>query len=219
MKLLLAAFAAVVAFAMPALADPTISPVGRLADSDIKAFSPIDETGFCTVFYIGDQRFISAGHCASDGKGAKKIILQNGNQVPVEVIAFANPSQGMADFSVLEAGDPRFTANIKPAKLECGYKPVIGYTVRAEGFPQDMGFTTTWGRISRAAAPWAADHGGWTKPVFGVNISISNGDSGGPLFDDATGEVIGILVGALPKNQTLVVAQPIGPVCALLGLK
>ncbi len=227
MKLLgAAALAAVSVFACPATAaEFGMTPVGKNAAPIVatEPLSPVvqlvegDKT-FCTAFYVGKGRFITAGHCAADASTPMHIKMMDGTfrLVDAEIIALSNPEKGMADFAVLESDENASALkDRKPVALDCDHKAKVGEDIRSEGFPAGLGFITTWGKVSGPTEKI----GPWQKPVTRTNISVAGGNSGGPIFVDKTGAVFAILVGGLQANPNLSLVQPIGPVCSLLGLK
>lgn len=118
--------------------------------------------------------------------------------------------------------------NSVPSQLACSYVPRIGDQVEAVGNPLGVLFIHTWGRIAGLQAamkgmgpefssPWAS--------FFLTDLSISPGNSGGPLFD-LRGRVLGLVVGILtypsgpmgtssPTGLSIVV--PAADICNLLA--
>ncbi len=226
MKRLFVCGAALIFMALPAgAAEFGMTPVGKNT-APIAATEPLNpvvqlvdgDKMFCTGFYIGAGRFVTAGHCASDATSPMHIRMQNGTfrELDVEIIVVSDPDKGMPDFAILE-GDKNASSlkDRNPVVLDCGHKSKVGEDIRSEGFPGGLGFITTWGKVSGPTEKI----GPWKKPVTRTNIAVAGGNSGGPIFVDKTGAVLGILVGALSANADLSLVQPIGPVCSLLGLK
>lgn len=188
-------------------------PIVVHAETKLSPVVDLDES--CTAFYIGGERFISAGHCVLHERSPMPIVFPDKRKAQVDIIAISDPTAGMPDFAILQLKSSyRYYADIIEAlPLNCGYEPKIGDEVSMTGSPLDLGFVTTWGRVSRELAPWAL----WKTPVFGVNIGLAGGSSGSAIVTE-DGRVVAILVGAPPENRNLGMVQPVTPVCKLLGL-
>lgn len=189
-------------------------PIVVRADA-VKLPAAVHLGGTCTAFYIGNERFLTAGHCVLGDMSPLKVEFPDKRTAQVDIIAISSPAQSMPDFAVLQLKSSyRYYADrIDAMSLNCGYEPKIGDEVSMTGYPQDLGSVTTWGKVSRAAAPWAV----WKLPVFGVNIGMAGGSSGSAIVA-GDGRTVAILVGGPPENRNLAMVQPVTPVCKLLGL-
>jgi S1-C subfamily serine protease len=109
--------------------------------------------------------------------------------------------------------DPKLIPkNAIEAKLQCknDYKP--GQGVVAFGHPASKDFTITRGIIS--AIRYETEF----FEAIQTDASINRGNSGGPLIDISTGEVIGISSFGVEDNQGLNFALPSYPVCKVIEL-
>lgn len=192
----------------PAPAPPTIHAAAQL-NAD-------DKADICTVFRVDANHVASAGHCVAVGV-KYSVTLANGATVNVSIAGFGDLDYGLDDWSIFARTDKDpWPDTWDIAKLDCsGVAPPIGLNVRTEGYPHlSANFLVVWGRISGIPAPLQQ----WRFPVIPHNLALDGGNSGGPLYDDATNKVLGIVVGVNPHNQSLSVSQPIKPICDALHI-
>jgi serine protease Do len=116
------------------------------------------------------------------------------------------------DLELLQIDPKLIPKNAIEAKLQCknDYKP--GQGVVAFGHPANKDFTITRGIIS--AIRYETEF----FESIQTDASINRGNSGGPLIDISTGEVIGISSFGVDDNQGLNFALPSYPVCKVLEL-
>lgn len=89
------------------------------------------------------------------------------------------------DLAVLEITTKDIPKGTKPAKLNCNKWPVVGSKVGAYGHPLSLDFSVTTGIVSGLR---------YRHNVYSIqtDAAINSGNSGGPLIDEKSGEVIGI---------------------------
>jgi S1-C subfamily serine protease len=116
------------------------------------------------------------------------------------------------DLELLQMDPQLIPKNAIEAKLQCknDYKP--GQSVVAFGHPAGKDFTITRGIIS--AIRYETDF----FEAIQTDAAINRGNSGGPLIDVSTGEVIGISSFGVEDNQGLNFALPSYAVCKVLEL-
>jgi S1-C subfamily serine protease len=116
------------------------------------------------------------------------------------------------DLELLQIDPKLIPKNAIEAKLQCknDYKP--GQGVVAFGHPASKDFTITRGIIS--AIRYETEF----FEAIQTDASINRGNSGGPLIDISTGEVIGISSFGVEDNQGLNFALPSYPVCKVIEL-
>ena len=116
------------------------------------------------------------------------------------------------DLELLQIDPQLIPKNAIEAKLQCknDYKP--GQSVVAFGHPAGKDFTITRGIIS--AIRYETDF----FEAIQTDAAINRGNSGGPLIDVSTGEVIGISSFGVDDNQGLNFALPSYTVCKVLEL-
>jgi len=89
--------------------------------------------------------------------------------------------------------------NVMPLVLDAKPSPPVGEAVVAVGCPFGLSHSATQGIIS---APERKLGG---KPLLQTDVAINPGSSGGPLMN-AKGDVVGIIVGALPEAKGIAFA-------------
>ena len=116
------------------------------------------------------------------------------------------------DLELLQIDPKLIPKNAIEAKLQCknDYKP--GQGVVAFGHPASKDFTITRGIIS--AIRYETEF----FEAIQTDAAINRGNSGGPLIDISTGEVIGISSFGVEDNQGLNFALPSYPVCKVIEL-
>ena len=182
-------------------------------------FDPVVRlTNGCTGFHIGNGIFLSAGHCMGM-KTAWSLETENDNggkrSFKVDTMIYSNPNDWNAQDTAIIYVEPILTKALPALDLDCsGTVHPIGTEIATEGFPEDYGRNYTVGYISAKPSP---HNKVWQKAVYRAQLPISYGNSGGPVFDLATGKVIGVMVGLLPNNRTLSIVQPIDFACRVLG--
>jgi S1-C subfamily serine protease len=166
----------------------------------------------CSGFFVGQGFILSAGHCVGDG--IAKAILLDGESVPVTVAASSSPDFGLADWSIWKASTDGVKTEIMNYSLDCSDRErPIGHAVRVEGFPSQDEYNVVWGRISGPTQP---DIMGEHFKTIRTNLPILPGNSGSPLIDDETDQVIGIVVTSDPLGRVINGSTTIGQVCSAL---
>ena len=189
---------------------PPSSPVVRLGDAD---------SWFCSGVFIGKPNIVlSAGHCVDDE------IARDGYSVGIDgydlkaVLMLASvPETGFDDFAIFRIAG-RTPANWTPAVLDCGPPLAVGAQIEAAGYPAVIGhLVRSWGRIAAMPARLPRE-APWRQPVYTAQLPVGHGDSGGPVFNAATGRVVALMVGQIPDQPDWSVLQPVGVLCAILHL-
>jgi S1-C subfamily serine protease len=165
------------------------------------------KAGHGSGVHIGNGFVLTAGHVGNTDK-IVRVKLDDGSDVPGRVLwfSFADDAPDVALIYV----EPRLLARVGVSHLSCD-KPRLGQTVRIVGNPLDVEFLTTWGRIGRAGPPSAA------FPYYvALDATATNGVSGGPVFDDETGDLIGLLVAGY-KGTGYTFMTPGSEICRYMG--
>lgn len=163
--------------------------VGSAAGSTVKVML---KQGHGSGVYIGDGFILTAGHVGI-GTATAKVKTDDGGTVEGEVLwANFNPAGTGWDVALV-AVDQRGFRGVEVSRLSCAPN-YVGQLVRIEGNPRDMDFVTTWGRIGKIGQ---RDFAYW-KSASILDATATGGVSGGPVFDEASGDVVGLLVGGLP---------------------
>lgn len=199
-------------------------PTGAIEEiGTIHEWNPVVQlSNGCTGFYIGNGVFLSAGHCMGSTK-AWTLNADNANggkrSFPVDTTVYSNPDDWNGQDTAIIYVNPVLTKELKPLELDCSGKVwPVGTGIAVEGFPETLGRVYVTGTVSGAPSPWGPGKGGWYKDVYRMQLPLSYGNSGSPVFNLDTGKVIGIAVGVLPNNRALSVFQPIDFACRVMGL-
>lgn len=105
------------------------------------------------------------------------------NQPPVDARAVF--IDNLLDLALLEVPKESLPADAIEAPLACGDLPAVGTTLGTYGHPMGYAFTATRGILAGVS-------GAPGYPMIQTDAPISPGNSGGPLINLDTGEVIGI---------------------------
>lgn len=187
--------------------------VSALAENKITR-SPVVSSEGCTAFFIGNDWFLTAGHCAANTSDQLTMKTEDKLNIRAEYIAFANPFEGGKDWALIKAKGSYVTKDMTPLKVMCDYDPTVGDSIAVTGYPSSLGQITIQGKIaSSGTSPYEV----WKHPVMRLNASLTYGSSGSPVILEKTGEVIGIAVGIEPRAPTLSIAQPVDFVCDILN--
>lgn len=179
--------------------------------------------GFCTGFYVGLDRsgkygvFITAGHCLADAESDWRFSTENDSggsfSVKPDFAVVSSPfNKNQHDFSIVYV-DKALVADYPPLTLGCDDAVVLGEAISAEGFPADLGRTAVKGYIASGATTIKASL--WNRDTYKVELPVIGGNSGSPLFNEKY-RVIGIVIGVYGQTS-ISLAQPIAPVCEVLG--
>jgi S1-C subfamily serine protease len=148
------------------------------AGNTVSILSNKDLSG--TGVHIGGGLIVTAAHVVRDVK-ILNVGLSDGGKMPA-VVLFTDATRDIAFIAVKKFD------GMEAASLACRMASV-GEEVSAIGHPGGTVDIQTWGRVAgkpREAGPW--------RTALPLDLRISPGNSGGPLFD-AKGEVVGIVVG------------------------
>lgn len=174
----------------------------------------------CSGVHIGNGYVVTAEHCVSEadrergsrGRGTHlvsvKVVGTDGSERTGEVL-WANVD---ADIALLHIDNAHA---IKAAPLSCAVAPE-GTRIKGVGNPIQFDFLTYTGTVAgtpRKAWDW--------RVALPIDMTITQGMSGGPIYDDA-GRVVGIIVGGaslgpFSSNIVLSFAVPSSEVCRLMG--
>lgn len=151
-----------------------------------------------TGFFVSDDGLIVTNYHLI--KKARRIFVKlrdNTAYTRVKVVNLDVPR----DIAVLRIDGKGFT----PVKLGNSDEAGIGQRVVAIGNPLGLESTVSDGLIS------AIRNGAPGEKIFQISVPLSNGSSGGPLFN-LKGEVIGVVTASMQKGQSLNFAVPINTV-------
>ncbi len=186
--------------------EPPTSPVVRIVNTK--------GVTFCTGFLVAPRYIATAGHCLVD-ETDYHAVTDNGIEIDLKPAIVADSDFGMADFALAFMTGLK-AEKWKAAPMDCsGEKYPVGTEVYTRGFPggEDVEITSK-GFINGALHP---DPSNWIRGVYTAQMPVFYGNSGGPVWNAASGEVLGILVGTQPMQRAWSYIQPIKPVCEALN--
>jgi S1-C subfamily serine protease len=189
--------------------------VPDLPSSAVKVCSDlVCNTNFGSGVYIGGGYFLTARHVAEihpDGY-IWTLKADNGRVFKATTLWM----MGDADLAVMQISQAdNAPAFVFPSSgLSCE-SPFQGQAVTAIGNPAMFVFVHVDGKIVTAAQDVGdKSQGPFWKDVFVMDMTVTGGFSGGPIFD-AAGKVIGLLVGAL-QGTGYSIMEPTDKLCGLL---
>ncbi len=198
-----------VGFIMAADATPTVEPTAR---SVVKMVIP--NSGHGSGVHLGNGFILTAGH-VTEGADWIDVVDTTGDHHHGEILWFNHAY----DVSLVHIDD---YADIQAAPLSCK-DPKVGDAIRLEGSPSDVDFAIAWGRVSAFGKVGYEniDGKGMWKRLITLDITAAPGDSGGPIYDEKTGEVIGILVSGMiiPMRGVYPYSYMVGgrEICHIMG--
>ncbi len=162
-----------------------------------------------TGFIIDRKRgwILTNAHVARRSPGIVEVAFTDEDWLEVERVYIDN----VLDIAVLKVPPSRMPEDATEAKLGCSLPLKQGAGVVAYGHPANLAFTATRGIISSVR-------------VFGyeeyiqLDAQLNPGNSGGPLLDIATAEVVGVNTANMPGMPGLGFATPIRHVCPIINL-
>lgn len=165
------------------------------------------EAGHGTGVYIGNNQVITAAHVAVHGvTDGFTVTDANGNEVHATVLWFNEVS----DVGLLRLDAP--LKGVVPAPLLCTNRDLrVGDSVKAIGYPLSLGVVSTWGHVGGKVSTRQSLHGDQVNAI--ADLTIANGNSGGPLFD-----ISGNLAGIVVAVALAPLMSQIGPIPGLVPL-
>lgn len=162
-----------------------------------------------TGFIIDKARgwVLTNAHVARRSPGIVEVAFTDEEWLEVERVYIDN----VLDIAILKVPPGRLPEDATEAKLGCDLPPKQGAGVVAYGHPASLAFTATRGIISSVR-------------VFGyeeyiqLDAQLNPGNSGGPLLDMQTAEVVGVNTANMPGMPGLGFATPIRHVCPIVNL-
>lgn len=174
------------------LVNHTVDPVQYSAAAVVKVSL---KGGHGSGVHLGNGYVLTAGHVTT---GAREVAVRTPHGEPMrgEVIAINYDDLGRYDVSLVYVPE---LSGMPSAPLSCK-APYIGQSIRIVGNPSGDEFAFSWGRVSNIGVVGYVENGWWRRLV-GMDITAAPGVSGGPVFDEITGEVVGILVAGMVTDR------------------
>lgn len=198
-----------VIMAIAVLVFPVLAELDNQTQFDSADVKIVHETGHGSGFLLANGLVITAAHVIADQEREYTVKTQSGRIYKPEIL-WVNEALDIAALWI-DAKD------ISHTKLRCDtIKP--GEIIEARGFPYDLEYLKTIGRLSAKARP-VKRH--WSS-VYIMDVAVGPGMSGGGVY--ANGEVIGVTVGLRMAQMGygggpsgFAYAVPSSEVCKLLG--
>lgn len=163
--------------------------------------------------HLGNGFVLTAGHVSEGAKGMTAT-TDDGKTFDAEVLWYNHSF----DVSLVFVAD---LANRAGAALSCA-ENYVGQPITIIGNPLDTDFAQTWGRVAGTHKTGLEnmDREGLWRNLVTLDITAAPGVSGGPVYDEATGSVVGILVaGAVSQRGTFAYSYmvPGSTICHVMG--
>jgi V8-like Glu-specific endopeptidase len=184
---------------VPSRMDPPIAKLVKVVDGKIE--------GYCTVFKVGTDLAMTAGHCCGANEDDIDIILKElGVVTPKKVISYyaegphAVPGAG---FEVLSDDDEHDVCVMRgkmtgaPLALAM-HDPDLGARVWTAGYPKTY--------LLFSDGLWSGRHE--TEDYGKASVAVWGGASGSPVLD-GDGRVVGVLVAMYPPMSNFSLIAPI----------
>ena len=197
------------AFALDPIADAALFTVKTTTAVEYPFGNENKTTARGAGFLIDRARgwILTNAHVAKRSPSNIRVSFQNHSYVSASKVYIDNH----LDMAVIKVDPKDIPVESKTANLSCVDEPKAGSPVIAFGHPWSLDYTATRGIISGS------------KDIDGVenlqtDAALNPGNSGGPLIDEQTGNVVGINASMLTKSEGLNFAVPIRLVCTIVSL-
>lgn len=181
------------------------SSVGLNADSGV--------SGKATGFLIDKEMgwILTNAHVASRSPATLEVQFKEGEPLDARRV-FVDHYLDIAVISV----DPKKLPDLsRAARLKCDATPSVGTPVAIYGNPSSFRFVASRGIVS--GIPWLSQ-----REHVQSDAAINSGNSGGPLIDLETGEIVGVAAESYKEDDehatTVALSVPMPPVCTILKL-
>jgi len=150
---------------------------------------------------------LTNAHVAGYGTGDVQVSFKGHDYVTVKP-TYIDPE---LDFAIVQIDKSEIPSEATEAKLDCGGRSLNGLAVAAFGHPHGLTYSASRGIISQVRYYNGVD---WVQ----TDAAVNPGNSGGPLIELDTGEVVGINAMGLDDTEGLNFAVPAKPICKILSL-
>ena len=160
-------------------------------------------------FLIDRERgwILTNAHVAKKSPSRVRISFRNHTYIAAEKLYIDNH----LDLAILQIDPGRIPAEAVAAQLNCSTSPDPGTAVIAYGHPWGLVYTATRGIISGSKTLDGAEH-------LQTDAAVNPGNSGGPLIDASSGQVLGINSSGLRDSAGLNFAVPLPFACTIRDL-
>ncbi len=150
---------------------------------------------------------LTNAHVAGYGTGDIQVSFKGHDYVTVKP-TYVDPE---LDFAIVQIDKEEIPSEATEAKLDCAGISLNGLAVAAFGHPHGLTYSASRGIISKVRYYNGVD---WVQ----TDAAVNPGNSGGPLIELDTGEVVGINAMRLKNTEGLNFAVPSKPICKILRL-
>lgn len=141
----------------------------------------------CSGVIIGHDLIATDKHCTPE-EGKLSVTLDRGGREGDTIDATVLRRSDKADVALIKTDKP---IDAPVAKLGC-YVPPIGTPIEIVGNPLGLSFIHTWGRIAGVMRDGPDADKSHDTHLIPIDGSFASGNSGGPVYDLNTGEVVGM---------------------------
>ena len=145
------------------------------------------------------SRILTDAHVIADAKDLVATV-GDGPHAPAHVVATTGEQEDLAIVDVP-------LKNLRPAKLGSVANLEPGTAIGVLGYPIPDAFDDE--HLGRTVSLYTGRIASVRKGALEIDVSIIPGESGGPVFDPATGEVIGIAESRFEEERAIGFATPI----------
>ena len=159
------------------------------------------------------SRILTDAHVIEDARDLRASVGDTGRPVPVRVVARSNDD---VDLALLEIATP----NLLPAPFASHLDVQPGLAVGILGYPIPDAFQDE--HLRQTVSLYTGRVASVRNGTLELDAPIIPGESGGPVFDGRTGDVIGIAESRFDEERAIGFATPldvIGPFLAAHGPK
>lgn len=167
-----------------------------------------------SAVHIGNGFYITAGHVV-DGVKPLQVVNDKGGVADARRVwgNFLGKTEGGMDIALIKVSNGIFNKRVETASIDCEM-PEPGTPIIARGNPLSLKFISTHGYTAGSIAypqpPWIH--------VIPIDVAGGAGMSGGGVFREDTGALIGIVVAGIGQVSPLMLAVPTnGGVCDMLA--
>lgn len=181
---------------VPTMSDPAVAKLIIVEDGE--------EAGTCTVFKVGDNLAMTAGHCCADSEEDPILKLLGAETKKVARTFHAQGPHAVdgAEFTIAHVDEEHDVCTLKgplkgPSLRLALHDPALGEHVWTAGYPK--------GIFLISSGHWS---GRDTDGEGLASLSVWGGASGSPVMDP-DGNVVGILRAYYPPMSTLSIVAPL----------
>jgi S1-C subfamily serine protease len=154
------------------------------------------------------SRILTDAHVVADARDLRAKVGDRGKAVPLRVTAVSDDDD---DLALLEIPTP----NLPPIVLGTMQSVVPGRAVGVLGYPIPDAFEDE--RLRTVVSLYTGRIASVRNGTMEIDLPIIPGESGGPVFDAASGEVIGIAESRFDDERAIGFATPVDVIARFLA--